>query len=662
MEFTLNASLVRFLKKLHLVKKDEYITIRIKPDIYETIKRSFVSFLLFGIDFILFVGAGNFSIFNNTFFADEIVGVLLFIAVTTTAIYTIFSKIRIIQDILTGASFFAFFYSVYNQFAQFNTRNFIADWFSLSSNNIFQEYSAFFVSLLLGIAAFYVFYKKKQYVTPLTLFVLSLFIGVLINKFVHQNKQDEFIIRYNDNTGGIVNANNKQKAIYFFFPEASSYKTVSSWENIPETKETIELMLAFYAKNRFTVFPNAYVKERAQYFNLIHSLNPQYKGDVTDNIMQTKILYRYWNFFNPTEEFIYPKNSQLIETYSNSGYKTTAYKSKTVDLCTKKHKMIVNRCVEKISIPVNIYGENISYSEKLKIILAEWAESTGLFSKLPFMYDAFNLISDADRIPLVGINYSNLYVINSLHTFDKLLNDIKKDEGNQAYFVFVDLPADMYIYNEYCEMKPMAEWVSLDATSTKNYENENLKKKAYLQQVKCLYGKLEEFIQDLDEADLLNKTTIMIQGTSSFHKERAELSFIDNFINSRLVNMAYREENPEHFAVNDYICSTSDIINSILYGNEFCTDLDGVNAHITIKLELYKKLTETTINEEHLFKIIPEFDKWFETWKEKNQKEKLPEKTNVNETKERFLNYLEDNILYPMRSNKHSNIDGIEEN
>ena len=146
MEFNLNTTLLNLLKKLHLFKNAEYITVRINQNIYETVKRAFVSFLLFGIDFVLFAGAGNFSIFDNFFFADEVFGVLLIVGALITAIYAAFTKIRIVQDALVGFSFFAFFYAIGNQFAQFDTRNFIADWFSLSVDNIFQQYSALFVS------------------------------------------------------------------------------------------------------------------------------------------------------------------------------------------------------------------------------------------------------------------------------------------------------------------------------------------------------------------------------------------------------------------------------------------------------------------------------------------------------------------------------------
>ena len=659
MEIHLNTKVVKFLKKLHIInKKADNFTIKIHPNIHETITRAFVSFLLLGMDFILFVGAGNFSIFDNFFLSNEVAGVLIIIAMTITAIYAVFSKIRIAQDILMGFSVFAFFYALYSQFAQFNAYGFIADWFSLSANNIFHQYSALFVSLLFGIAAFYLYYKKKQYIMGFTFFVFLLFCSVLLNKFIIQNKSDEFIVTYDDNTGNNIGLRENQKAVYFFFPEASSYKTLSTWENLPEAKETIELMLAFYVKNKFKLFSNAYIKEKTQYFNLINSLNPQYKGDVTDNIMRTKILYRYWKFFNPTEEFIYPKNSKLIETYTNSGYKTTAYKSRIVDLCTEKHEMKVNRCVEKVSVPVNFYGKNIDYGEKVKIILAEWAQSTGLFAKLPFIYNALNLVYDADKIPLVGINYNNLYVINSTHTFDALLEDIKKDKGNQAYFVFVDLPADMYIYNEFCEIKPISGWVSLNAASRKNTESENLKKKAYLEQVRCMYGKLEEFIQALEKENLLNKTTLLIQGTSSFHKDKFGIPFTDNFINSRLVNMAYREEDPYDFEVNDYICSTSDILNSILYGADHCTDLEDVNTHITVKFKLYKKLTETTVNKDYLLKMVPKFDKWFEVWKEKNKQKYQPKKINNSEIKELLINYLEDNLFKGNKNNKINEIEG----
>ena len=51
----------------------------------------------------------------------------------------------------------------------------------------------------------------------------------------------------------------------------------------------------------------------------------------------------------------------------------------------------------------------------------------------------------------------------SIKTFDILLQNIEEDKGQQAYFVFVDLLSNMYIYNEFCQIKPTDEWYDISS-------------------------------------------------------------------------------------------------------------------------------------------------------------------------------------------------------
>ena len=45
-------------------------------------------------------------------------------------------------------------------------------------------------------------------------------------------------------------------------------------------------------------------------------------------------------------------------------------------------------------------------------------------------------------------------------SFDILFENIEEDKGKQAYFVFADIPSDMYIYDEFCKIRPQTEWIN----------------------------------------------------------------------------------------------------------------------------------------------------------------------------------------------------------
>ena len=100
----------------------------------------------------------------------------------------------------------------------------------------------------------------------------------------------------------------------------------------------------------------------------------------------------------------------------------------------------------------------------------------------------------------------------------------------------------------------------------------NERKKAYLQQVRCLYGELEYFMRHLRENDLLNESTIIIQGTSSvnnFKNDKSSL-FNEDFINNRLVNMAIYDKSLQKKPIDWRFCSTNQILTSFLSGKNKC--------------------------------------------------------------------------------------------
>ena len=619
MEFNFNIWLEDLLKKMRILDADSKKHFNFSQNVYDTMVRALMCFMLVAIDFVLFVGSGNFSLFDNGIYTFEVMFIIFIFALVCTVLFSIFAKFRIVQDILVAIAVYAFIYSLYNQFAQFDYHSFIADWFSLSGGFL-SNHSEAFVALLFAVPTFLFYFKNKRHqILYLTGGVLVLFLGIMMHKFINRNPGNEFVVSYDNQIKKIsADQDTGHKAVYLFLPRSSSYKTILKWKDLPQSQKTVDNILAFYAKNRFEIFPNAFIDENDQYLNFVKSLNSQRQGNVTDNLMKTKLLYKYWNFFNLIDEYIYLQRNDLIETYSNSGYKTSAYKSQVVDLCHKNHKFNVNRCVEKIGVPISIYGKNINSFEKIKIIIAEFLESTKLFGNLSGMYSMISIFSDIDKTPLVGINYSNLYVINSVYVFDKLIDDILNDRGDQAYFVYVDLPSDMYIYNEFCEIKPTSQWVNLTTLPWIKKQNDTLKKKAYLEQTMCLYGKLEEFMQTLRDNNLIDNTSIVIQGTSSFYKYDHNAPYVENFIKSQLVNMAYKGEYPKYFKVSKNICHTSNIINSVLYGNKLCDDLDGINAHISIKRDIYNDLIQDNIEEEYLQNAVDSFDKWFAIWREKN--------------------------------------------
>lgn len=133
-------------------------------------------------------------------------------------------------------------------------------------------------------------------------------------------------------------------------------------------------------------------------------------------------------------------------------------------------------------------------------MLVQWLNSFHLSSDWSTLYGALNGFISAEKTPIIGIPYDYLYVVNSFKTLDVVLNDIANDKGNRAYFVFMDLPSDMYVYDEFCRVKPQDKWLAMDNYKWVSNKNLFAKRQAYQEQFSCMLGSLEQFMQKLNES------------------------------------------------------------------------------------------------------------------------------------------------------------------
>jgi len=619
-------SLEKFMTKFNIKRKPIKKQFDINPATIDAALRSMMVFLLLSIDFLLFTGSGNINLFNGLTISAEVFYILLIFAFLSAGIFALCKKRLVVQNVLVAIVVYIFVYALYNQFAQFDHNGFIGGWLGLSGDGILCNYSDAIVSMLLAAGTYFFLNKNnKIHIGYVTFLLFLMFCAILINDFTTSRNKGDFFVSYDNQEENSAYFGGEQKVVYLFLPNASSIQYISEWKDVPEAQKTLDIINAFYAKNRFKVYPNAYVDDNNQFLNMVTLLNSQREIDPVDNILKTRLLYKYWKFFNLKDEYVFLKRNDLFQTFKNSGYNISAYKSHGFDLCHQKHKINVDRCVEKINKPIKIW-DGVNRSRQSKVIFAEWLDSIGIFDNLSGAYKTMSIFSDADTIPLIGINYRNLYVVNSIKTLDKLFENISKDEGNQAYFVFLDIPTDMYIYDEFCQIKQQKEWIGLVDLPWVKSKKDNRKKTAYLQQTQCLYGKLEEFMQKIGKLGIDDNLTVIVQGISGFEEKNngKSSSFIDRFIGAQLINMAIKENGAQYFSINQKICPAKNILNNFLYGQNLCHDLDGLNVHMSIKKDLFEKLNKDYISEEYLQDAVDMFNNWFEAWKARNQVKSSP--------------------------------------
>lgn len=561
----------------------------------------FVLFLV-ATDLLLFAGSGNIVIFKNSIFPiPEIVLILGAFLVVITAILALCHKYKQAKSGVAAIFAFLFSFVAHNQFSQLNSS------IGIGINSV--SLSVIF-GIILACGVFWVYYQKKiLYKIFLTLMPVILFFNICstlgnkeVNEFITTNDT------LNTDTYGIY-----ERLIYIILPNFINHNQIKSWEN-PEAKQTYKLVDEFYRKNKFKVFNNAYVETYDYFDNLVMFLNPKAQKDNLENyILQTRLLSGHWKFSNLINNNINLKNNELYDYLGYQGYNISAYKSRNIDMCRKNHQINVQRCVEKVNQPTNIYDMDLSLLSRTNILFTEWFFSLKLSKHMLSTYGRL-LPDDA---PQISIMYNNLYVVNSIKFFDILFENIKGDEGKQAYFVFADIPSDMYIYDEFCHIKPKNEWMDRVNLpwSEKDYTFE--RKSAYLQQYRCLFGKMQQFMDKLAENKLLYDTKIVFAGASNVNDFQTNLSddYSKRFIDNNLVSLAVYDNNKAKFEYDDTICPLRDLMTKELFGIGKCGKIENMHEQAVnnLKSSLYNlKIQENAVDG-------VEFNQWYEQWKRNNE-------------------------------------------
>lgn len=559
-------------------------------------------FFLIATDFILFAGSGNIRVFDDSIFpVPEVSWILIGIAVFVCLLVYLVNKVRMLKYFLAALISLGFVYLLFKQFAQISQKINIGD-------NEIPIYIILGVILsgltFVALAQDKILYKCLSVIT-----VAVLFFHVYIS---YMNLTDiTYDFKEIHNTQQQVSGKNK-RFIYFMFPNLVSYPYLSMIHS-QEADLTQKVMLGFLQKNNFKIYTHAYTAKENYMENMVNNFNLSSNKEIPYYLLNTRLLSSYWSFHNLKHEYINLKENELYDIFRKNNFQISAYKSRDFDMCRKKHKYNVNRCIEKINKPTNIY-QTMEVSEQATILFIEWLSSMKLMTNMSTLYNILSVFSDADTIPMIGVNYNNLYVVNSIMIMDVLFDNIKQDTGKQAYFVFVDMPADMYIYDEFCRIKPRSEWLNMVNLPWITHDYTVKRQAAYMQQTRCLFGKLEQFIENLKKENLWNDSVVVLQGVSSVNdfKNYPIENTKENFMGNHLVTMAiYDSQMTDENKVDSKLCTTKGILAEYLFKSEQCYKSE-INIHKKILQELSYKLSRLSLNISK--NMIPVFKQWYQKW------------------------------------------------
>ena len=576
-------------------------------------------FFLLGIDLILFADSGNLSVFHGMSMLPELKLLLFIILMTSFVLTYALSFSKKLQNLISAALTMLFVQALLHQFAEFDSEAFLgsllSSWLGATQPQAFWNASSFILSLILGVLVFIFLSKVSlKWICFYVFMSLVCFTGILHNSYIHTRNVHDFI-EISDQKWFLKNkVKTGQRFIYIMLPDLVSYKYFGLTNNL-EDHETQNIISGFLAKNGFTVYENAYNQYDEAAMNIVDLLNLFSNAKPQEHMMREMLLYHYWKFFNINDEYVFLKDNQLFDTFKKAGYKLTAYKSQGTDLCYKNNKLNVDRCVEKINRPANLYSLALSTGERAQILAIEWLTSMHFIDNMSPVFKFLKIFSRPESLPMIGISYNNLYVLNSIKTFDVLTENILLDKGRNAYFIYADIPSDMFIYDQFCSIKTRNEWINQNNLPWIETDKSEFKRHAYNEQTRCLYGKLQEFLDRLKEVKLLDKSVIIIQGVSANNNfsTKAQDNFIDDMLYNKLSLLAIKEPNVKKPRIDTKLCVSKNILRHFLYGGQDCEKENTLSLHENLKKELADKLN--ALSQEKTFKQnIAEFESWYKYW------------------------------------------------
>lgn len=570
-----------------------------------------ITISLLGINFVLFASSGSINVFSGSSLRPEIFYTLIGLSAVVVLVYFLLSFLSIIIYLLTALTTGLFTYSMVHQFANFNTGD--------GSGG-----SETFGAVAAGVIVFAILtFTPKRFKALLVMVAVFCFGAVLVN----QNRPaSEFLIEP-DMPAALAAANEEgEKTVTLMIANAPSYNYLAGLGKTDAAEiyknRLMEIMLGFYAKNGFRLYPNAYVTHNNQFVNAARNLN--YAAGEEVSFLQTQVLKEgYWQFKNREEFEAYLKDNAVYDDLKEKGYKISAYQSHGINLCDKDNAVAVDRCVTKVNFPLNIDGVNLPTGDKIQVLLVQWLESTGLFSHEGMMETVYGWLKpffNPSRSPLIGVSYKNLYVVNSFENLNLLISDIAEDKGRHAYFVYLDLPADMYIYDDMCRLLPVSQW--LPKYNQPWVDNQSLleKRNAYLKQTMCLFGQLEKTLQAIRRLPDGDKVTFIIEGLSGMDdlvgSDNESLS--DRFRNAQMVTLAIRPPASKRFVINQSICPVEEILNNQLANGPKCEEFGRTTLSKSTKKIIKEALSGVRFNNAVAQKSLQEFNSWYKQWSKVN--------------------------------------------
>ncbi len=583
---------------------------------FDKILRSLYIALLFVLNFVMFIYSINAKIIENGEFNQAVLYIVGSFCCFAFAIIFLLSFSMKLQNLVSAFFTLIFVVVFYYQFATFDVDIFVkellqeyAKWFSF----ICVVPSVFFIGGVLAILVFFLFRHRLVMFFVTFVLLIALVVGVLKNEQISINSRDYLVVKDLRKNVGFKRDTN---IVYFMVPNFPSYQFFNTVKD-DNFRELRNLIIGFFAVNDFEIYPNAFVENKNAIDNVVDIFN---HVDYTSSSSMYRGYSEYinnWNFIHGALDVLSLEENILYSFLEQDGYGLSIYAMPEFNMCLTGGELNTDRCVVKTYKTVALYDKEKSLEKNIYTLLSEWLlniKGRELKSIARTLYrkssiSKYKVTAENRRVSLEG----------AAGVFNILTKQFLRDDNGQVYMVYVDLPSDMYIYDEYCNLKPRENWISLKDNSL-NYVGIDEKRKAYTDQAKCLLGKMQEFIDEMELAGKDKNTDIYVQGVSAI-ADLGAMSADDygNFVNNKLVGLGVRKHKKAKFLINANICLASDFTKTLIKNEDFCYTVDNMSiGEIRAKSLRQQLLNNSVLRSGKITSIAVNYNDWYEKYKSNN--------------------------------------------
>ena len=322
-----------------------------------------------------------------------------------------------------------------------------------------------------------------------------------------------------------------ENLVYLLLADHTGYSAaMESWKAlntkdsaVPNQPLSPSFIPSFYQTNNFTFYPSAYVRYKSKHRNISNFLNPSLT-EIGDDLLNHNESFYYIGAGNMQMS---ATRNDLFKALKEKGYRLNIYQSFPFNFCKDAGAKEFSSCITYPAPIGALYQTNLPTVSRMLLLTGHWLYSTPFGKNITqYLYTKYKDKKHISSLPFLGNPLSHSLPIGQSLVLSHLRHDILKAKGKNVFFAHLNLPHYPYVYDQNCQLKTNPVFWRSNAPYMDNKElnGEQKRWENYNQQLFCTYAQINYLIKDLEKAQLLDKTTIVIHGDkgADIQKEKDE--------------------------------------------------------------------------------------------------------------------------------------------